>query len=473
MDWDSGLLKKSSFDYYAPPNSPHDSYRIEEFSTSSFFCVARPTDPMATASPTPGVLRSTLTVYVALQCCVLFDSPQRAAGQEEVAGLPCYLHDGDRVVFYGDSITEQGHYTLPVEMFVRTRCPGLNVSFINSGWSGDRAWGGEGGMLDERLQRDVIAHRPTVVTVMLGMNDGYYMNFDPKAVVAFKDSLEKLIETLEQGVPGVRITLIGTSPYDDVTPGEQPDWEKPIQGGYNLVVDQFSSAAREVAEKHHLLFVDMNRPLVQLLTQLQTDKPELARQLIPDRIHPGFVAGQLMAARLLAAWNVPVTGHVTSVDAASTADGLLRVRQTMPLPFRMDQNDPLTRLVAATSSDLKPFTQDTLRITNLPAANAKVEFDGEEIGEYSAEQLAAGIDLSAVETPLARRAAEVAKLIQLRDRLRFIEWRSLNVPFHDEPPPSVKQAAAELETTEQELAALEKASARPAPHTIEITATEH
>jgi lysophospholipase L1-like esterase len=430
-------------------------------------------DPMTANSLTFGAIRKSLSVCVVVQCCLTLAPSQCLAAEDLVAAIACYLHDGDRVVFYGDSITEQANYTLPVETFVSTRCPDLNVTFSNSGWSGDRAWGGEGGTLEERLQRDVIPHRPTVVTVMLGMNDGYYMNFDPKASAAFKESLEKLIDTLEHALPGVRITLIGTSPYDDVTPGEQPDWEKSIQGGYNLVVVRFSVATREVAEKHHLLFVDMNAPLVQLLTQLQATNPKLARQLISDRIHPGSAAGLLMAARLLTAWNIPTSAHIASVNATGTPGRLVRVRQVLPLPFPIDRKDPLTKLVSETSPDLRPFTDDTLRITDLPFANATVEIDGQEIGVYSAEQLAASIDLSALETPLVRRATEVAKMIQLRNRLQHIEWRNLVVPFRDEPPPSVKQAVASLGTTEQDLAALEQASARPALHVIEIVATEN
>jgi len=56
-----------------------------------------------------------------------------------------YLKSGDRVVFYGDSITDQRLYTTFVETFVRTRFPGLNVSFVHSGWGGDRVTGGGGG----------------------------------------------------------------------------------------------------------------------------------------------------------------------------------------------------------------------------------------------------------------------------------------------------------------------------------------
>ena len=92
---------------------------------------------------------------------------------------PFQLVNGDRVVFYGDSITDQRLYTTMVENYVVTRFPRLNVSFVHSGWGGDRVSGGGGGPIDVRLQRDVFAYKPTVMTVMLGMNDGGYQGFRP------------------------------------------------------------------------------------------------------------------------------------------------------------------------------------------------------------------------------------------------------------------------------------------------------
>src|SRR3954469_15911565 len=81
-----------------------------------------------------------------------------------------YLKPGDRVVFYGDSITDQRLYTTFTETFIVTRFPTLDVSFTHSGWGGDRVGGGGGGPVDLRLERDVFPYRPTVVTIMLGMN---------------------------------------------------------------------------------------------------------------------------------------------------------------------------------------------------------------------------------------------------------------------------------------------------------------
>ena len=54
------------------------------------------------------------------------------------ADSPFYLKDGDRVVFYGDSITDQRLYTTFVETYAVTRFPRLNLSFVHSGWGGDR-----------------------------------------------------------------------------------------------------------------------------------------------------------------------------------------------------------------------------------------------------------------------------------------------------------------------------------------------
>jgi len=48
-----------------------------------------------------------------------------------------YLKAGDRIVFFGDSITDHRIYDTIVETFVVTRYPKLNVTFVHSGWGGE------------------------------------------------------------------------------------------------------------------------------------------------------------------------------------------------------------------------------------------------------------------------------------------------------------------------------------------------
>ena len=54
-----------------------------------------------------------------------------------------FLKNGDRVMFYGDSITEQRFYPADVETYVTTRFPNLHVQFTDSGVGGDKVGGGE------------------------------------------------------------------------------------------------------------------------------------------------------------------------------------------------------------------------------------------------------------------------------------------------------------------------------------------
>src|SRR2546428_13516112 len=73
------------------------------------------------------------------------------------------LKDGDRVVFYGDSITDQRWYTAFAETSVLTRFPKFDVSFVHSGWGGDRVPGGAARPINLRLRRDRFACKPTVI----------------------------------------------------------------------------------------------------------------------------------------------------------------------------------------------------------------------------------------------------------------------------------------------------------------------
>jgi hypothetical protein len=122
---------------------------------------------------------------------------------EAFAQSSFYLKDGDRVVFYGDSITEQRLYTPFTETFVVTRFPDRRIEFTHSGWSGDRVTGG-GGSVEIRLNRDLIAYRPTVVTIMLGMNDGRYRAFDQELFSTFSGGYEKMVGMIETAKVGFK-----------------------------------------------------------------------------------------------------------------------------------------------------------------------------------------------------------------------------------------------------------------------------
>src|SRR6476469_5562376 len=112
-----------------------------------------------------------------------------------------YLRPGDRVVFFGDSITDQRLYTTFVETYAVTRFPKMNVTFIHSGWGGDKVTGGGGGPIDIRLNRDVFAYKPTVVTVMLGMNDGRVRPFDQSIFDEYAKGYQFIVKAVKTAFP--------------------------------------------------------------------------------------------------------------------------------------------------------------------------------------------------------------------------------------------------------------------------------
>ncbi|NNM84819.1 MAG: SGNH/GDSL hydrolase family protein, partial [Phycisphaerales bacterium] len=184
-----------------------------------------------------------------------------------------FLHPGDRVCFYGDSITEQRLYTTFTESYITTRYPNLRVKFVDAGVGGDKVGGGWAGPIDLRLKRDVFPFKPTVVTIMLAMNDASYHPWSKSIFNVYAKGYVHIIKSLQAHLPGVRIVLIQPSAFDDVTqkpgfplhlPWLHPKTNKldDSHGGYNDVLLRYSAFVRKLAAKYHLLCVDFNMPLV-------------------------------------------------------------------------------------------------------------------------------------------------------------------------------------------------------------------
>src|SRR3989454_6065004 len=301
------------------------------------------------------------------------------------------LKDGDRVVFYGDSITDQRLYTTFTETYVLTRFPKLDVSFVHSGWGGDRVTGGGGGPIDLRLRRDVVAYKPTALTIMLGMNDGSYRAFDEKIFDTYDKGYQHIIDSVKESLPGVRITVIQPSPFDDVT--QPPRFE----GGYNAVLVRYSQFVKELAQKEKLGVADLNSPVVAALEKAKGTDAELAKKIIPDRVHPGPGGHLLMAAELLKSWHAPALVAAVEIDVSTktVADArrtkvselkagaeITWTQLDEALPMPVDLNDPVVALPGKSSDFLQALNQQTLKVKGLSAANFNLKIDGEEAGSF-------------------------------------------------------------------------------------------
>src|SRR4051812_29660438 len=216
-------------------------------------------------------------------CLVLFLAISCASWAQPQS--PFALRNGDRVVFYGDSITDPRVYTAFVETYAVTRFPMYRFEFRNSAWGGDRVSGGRGGPIDIRLRRDVIPYRPTVFAMMLGINDGWGLQYDAKLYGHFGMGYEHILNVLMEALPALRITVMKPSAYDEVT--RPPAFGG---GGYNGVMIRYGELVKHLADRRGLTLADLNAPLVSVLVAAEAQDHTLAKQIAGDGTHPG-VAG--------------------------------------------------------------------------------------------------------------------------------------------------------------------------------------
>jgi len=390
------------------------------------------------------------------------------------------LHDGDRVTFYGDSITNQREYTEDVEEYVLTRFPAWKVSFHNAGVGGDKVSGGGAGPIDLRLDRDVFAWHPNVVSVMLGMNDFYYRSDEPGIYSTYTDGYRHLVDSLKKNVSGAHITLIEPSPYDDVTRKSS---------GNNDVLLKYSAFVAQLAQENGAQVADFNTPVTDVLKAINSASPALAPQVIPDRVHPEQGGHWVMAESLLKIWQAPSLVTSVAIDAGikPTADAantsvtdLTRAKgkttakiswtqadKALPLPFPPTEIDPVLALVLKYSDVVAALDQETLKVSSLNAGSYDLLIDGRKIGSFTAAQLAGGINLATMETPMLEQSLLVAfdtEKVNLLESQRFQIIRGTATPEQL----ATAQALADAYPV---AVARQRADAQPLTHHYELVLT--
>ena len=415
--------------------------------------------------PPPKNLLCTVVVLLAAACA--------APAQDAFA-----LRDGDRVVFFGDSITDQRLYTTFAETYVVTRFPHTNISMVHSGWGGDRVTGGGGGPMDVRIWRDVLPFNPTVITVMLGMNDGRYRAFDQAIFDEYTTGFKHIVDSFKRQLPAARITLMQPSPYDDAT--RAPLFE----GGYNQVLVRYGDFLKQLAADQKLGLADINTSVVEALKKASTADAANASKILPDRVHPSPAGHLLLAEALLQAWNAPALVAGVEIDSARkeairqrnthveeirAAKGLAWTQTDEALPMPLDRRDPLVTLVLKSSDFMEALNQEPLAVRGLAAGRYTLKIDGDPAGTFTAEQLSQGINLAELPTPMARQAAEVHALTLRHNNIHAARWRQIQVPSEKDNSPHVSKALDALDELEADVIRQQRAAAIPKTRRFELS----
>src|SRR2546427_5647167 len=272
-----------------------------------------------------------------------------------------FIKDGDRVVFLGDSITEQRLYTTYIEAYALTRHPKWKLSFRNVGWGGDTSWLRQRVHPDEKqlfaadepsqekmvedsvgrgLRRDVLPLKPTVLTVKFGMNDHSYQPFREDIFRAYVRSQEEIAKVLKG--QGTRVAFLTPQPIED----KRPDPDKDAR---NQSLREFSDGLKEVCSKEGATFVDQFDPYMMIMLRERATNPAA---LIGggDAVHPGPIGHTVMAWAILKALGATplvsraevdyaakkASGDQCRVENLKVAEGTVRVDrldEALPMPI--------------------------------------------------------------------------------------------------------------------------------------------
>lgn len=167
---------------------------------------------------------------------------------DDPAARQIELKKGDRVLFFGDSLTELAGREAPKEHVTKGYVRIVREALMGRGVEVE--WVATGGHtvpdLLRRVEKDVIAKKPTIVVIQIGCNDARRI---PKET--FKSSLEELIDKLQKAnIQVVQCTLTSVGEKHDGT------------NKYDAKLDEFAAVERAVAQAKGVPVNDLHAAFV-------------------------------------------------------------------------------------------------------------------------------------------------------------------------------------------------------------------
>ncbi len=179
--------------------------------------------------------------------------------------------DNAVILFQGDSITDgnrgrsadpnhiHGHgYVYLIASDLGANHPGKNWTFVNRGVSGDMV-----DRLQKRWDKDTIAVKPDVLSIMIGCNDFYH----GVSVEDYTQRYDALLKETVEKLPNVKLVII-----EPFTRADEETLKR---------YAPFQKAAADLAKKYNAVFV----PTQQMYSEAFQSVPD-SRYWLWDRVHP-------------------------------------------------------------------------------------------------------------------------------------------------------------------------------------------
>lgn len=190
-----------------------------------------------------------------------------------------------RLVFFGDSITEEGNAPGGyVDILRNALSKSGQITVIGAGISGNKVPD-----LQLRLERDVLPHAPAIVVIYIGINDVWHntLGLQGTPLGTFETGLRDIVKRINE--IGARIILCTPSVIGEKSDGSNM---------HDRDLDQYANVTRNIASTTGNVLCDLRRVFIQYLQEVNTSLAE-SGILTRDGVHLNDRGNALVAETLL------------------------------------------------------------------------------------------------------------------------------------------------------------------------------
>ena len=340
------------------------------------------------------------------------------------------IQPNDTLAVCGDSITAEHLYSAYLEDYLLMCAPTDGLNVVQFGWSGEGA-----AQFLARLDTDVFPYKPTIATSTYGMNDGRYGPMTNDIATTYRNAQTGIVEAMKKN--GVRMFVLGSpkcvDPYYYRRDLNAPFVSNPPADVYNQTLGSLADIDKEIATKEGIVYADVYGVTFDTMKKAKAANGNDYSLGGRDGVHPGPSGSLVMAYAFLKALGymgdiATITVDISANTATATRgqevegmkDGVVSLKSTRyPFCFSGSLDDKGDDSTAGVLKFL-PFNQDLNRyiliVTGLKTPKAKITWG--ETHEYTADQLAKGVNLAAdfMVNPFRDRFFHVHQAVQFQQQ---------------------------------------------------------
>ncbi len=192
-----------------------------------------------------------------------------------------------KVIFFGDSITQQGAepggFITRIDSMCKLENKSGEFEFTGSGVSGNKVYD-----LYLRMDEDVLAKKPDIIVIYIGVNDVWHKVSSGTGTDA--DKFESFYNAILKKLKEKNMKVILCTP---AVIGERTDFTNQQDGDMN----RYSNIVRDIAQKNNLPLVDLRQKFLEYNKQYNKENKE-SGILTKDRVHLNARGNQLVAEEM-------------------------------------------------------------------------------------------------------------------------------------------------------------------------------